>query len=162
MGVLIAIIVFGVSGSMVILTITTKHKPNLVDKDYYEQGRKFESTILQQMEARKALGWNMQLLIPSTLVGETITYLIGPAATYQFALKDSNSQPLQGAKVTLFAYRPSDSRADFRVAMHEVAAGRYQGSLSFPLQGAWTLTAQARLGKDVSEVVRNVYVLPVQ
>lgn len=162
LGVLIGIVIFGVSGSLVILTITTMHKPNLVDKDYYEQGRKFESTILQQMEERKSLGWDMQLQIPSTLVGETVTYLLGPSGTYQFALKDRGSQPLQGARVTLFAYRPSDSRVDFKVVMHEAGAGNYQGALSFPLEGAWTLTAQARLGKDVSEVVRNVYVLPAQ
>lgn len=160
LGLLIGMIIFGISGSTVLIYITTKNKPNLVDKDYYEQGRRFESTILQQMEARKALGWDMQLLVPSTLVGNAVTYLLGSTGTYQFILKDAASKPLQGAQVTLFAYRPSDSKADFRVAMYEVAAGNYQGAINFPLEGAWTLTAQARLGKDVSETVRNVYVLP--
>lgn len=161
LGVLIGMIALGISGSIVLISITLNNGPNLVDKDYYEKGRKFEATILQQMEARKALGWDMQLLIPSTLVGETITYLLGPSGTYQLMLK-GRGVPLQGAQVTLFAYRPSDSKADFKVAMHEVAAGHYRGDLKFTLEGAWTLTAQARLGKDVSEVVRDVYVLPLE
>jgi hypothetical protein len=101
--VLIGMVLFGVSASMVLISVTLKHKPNLVDKDYYEEGRKFESTILQQMEARKALGWDMQLQIPSTIVGETVTYLLGSSGTYQFYVQDKNSHALSGAQVTLFA-----------------------------------------------------------
>lgn len=160
--VLIGMVLFGVSASMVLVSVTLKHKPNLVDKDYYEEGRKFESTVLQQMEARKALGWDMQLQIPSTIVGETVTYLLGPSGTYQFSVQDKTSHALSGAQATLFAYRPSDSQADLKVKMVEVSAGNYQAYLSLPLQGAWMLTAQVRLGKDVSEVARNVYVLPAQ
>lgn len=160
--VLIGMVLFGVSASMVLISVTLKHKPNLVDKDYYEEGRKFESTILQQMEERQALGWDMQLQIPSTVIGETITYLLGSSGTYQFSVQDRTSKPLTGAQVTLFAYRPSDSQADLKVKMVEVTAGNYQAYLNLPLQGAWMLTAQARLGKDVSEVARNIYVLPAQ
>lgn len=162
LGVLIGMIAVGISGSIVLISITMNNGPNLVDEDYYEKGRKFEATILQQMEARKALGWDMQLQIPSTLVGETITYLLGPSGVYHVVVKSKTSQPLQDARVTLYAYRPSDSKVDFKVVMHEVAAGDYRGELSFPLEGAWTLTAQAKLGKDVSEVVRDVYVLPLE
>ena len=162
LGVLIGLVVFGVSASMVLIAVTLKHKPNLVDKDYYEEGRKLESTILQQMEARKALGWDMQLQIPSTIVGETVTYLLGPSGTYQFSVQDKSSHALSGAQVTLFAYRPSDSQSDMKVKMVEVSSGIYQAYLNLPLQGAWMLTAQARVGKDVSEVARNVYVLPAQ
>ena len=160
--VLIGMVVFGVSASMVLISITLKHKPNLVDKDYYEEGRKYESTILQQMEERQALGWDMQLQIPSTIIGETITYLLGPSGTYQFTVQDKTNHPLTGAQATLFAYRPSDSQADLKVKMVEVSAGHYQAYLNLPLQGAWMLTAQARLGKDVSEVARDIYVLPGQ
>ena len=160
--VLIGMVAFGVSASMVLVSITLKHKPNLVDKEYYEKGRKFESTVMQQMEERKALGWDMKFQIPSTIIGETITYLLGSSGTYQFSVQDKNSQSLTGAQVTLYAYRPSDSRADMKVEMVEVTAGNYQAYLNLPLQGAWMLTAQARHGKDVSEVTRNIYVLPAQ
>ena len=159
---LIALIAFGTTGSLVLLSITMKTGPNLVDKDYYEKGRKFEKTILQQMEARKALGWDMKLVVPSTTKGDNVTYLFGSSGTYLFSLKNSQGFPLKGAQVTLFGYRPSDSRSDFKLAMYEVASGNYQATVTFPQEGAWTLTAQARLGKDVSEVVENVYVLPPQ
>ena len=162
LGVLIGLVVFGVSASMVLISITLKHKPNLVEKDYYESGRKHEATIPQQVAEREALGWDMKLNIPSTIVGETVTYLLGPSGTYQFSIQDKTQHALTGAQATLFAYRPSDSKADFRVKMVEVSAGIYQAYLDFPLQGAWMLTAQARLGKDVSEVARAVYVLPAQ
>jgi nitrogen fixation protein FixH len=162
LGVLIGMVIFGISSDLVLISITTRHKPNLVDKDYYEEGRKFESTILQQMEARKALGWDMKLQIPSTIVGETVTYLLGSSGTYQFSIQDKTGHALSGAQVKLFAYRPSDSKADLKVKMVEVSAGNYQAYLNLPLQGAWMLTAQARLGKDVSEVARDVYVLPAQ
>lgn len=162
LGVLIGMVIFGISGSVVLISITLKNKPNLVDKDYYEKGRKFESTVLQQVAERKALGWDMKLQIPSTIVGETVTYLLGSKGTYQFTVQDRNSKFLTGAQVTLFAYRPSDSKADLKVKMVEVSAGNYQAYLDFPLQGAWMLTAQARLGNDISEVARNVYVLPAQ
>ena len=160
--VLIGMVLFGISGSMVLLSITFKNKPNLVDKDYYEEGRKFESTIFQQMQARNALGWDMRLQIPSTIIGETITYLLGSSGTYHFSVLDKNGNPLTGAQAMLFAYRPSDSKVDLKVKMTEVAAGKYQAYLDLPLQGAWMVTAQAKLGKDVSEVARNVYVLPAE
>lgn len=160
--ILIAMIAFGISGSIVLMSITMNNGPNLVDKEYYEQGRKYEATVLQQAAEREALGWDMQLTIPSTIIGETITYLLGPSGTYQFSLKDRNGKPVTGAQVTLFAYRPSDSKADLRASMVEVSAGSYQGDLELPLQGAWVLTAQARLDADVSEVARNVYVLPLE
>ena len=162
LGILIGMILAGISGSLVLISITFKNKPNLVDKDYYEKGRRLESTILQQMEARQALGWDMQLQIPSTLVGETITYLLGSSGTYRFSVLDKTGSGLTGAQVMLFAYRPSDSKADIAVKMSEVSAGNYQAQLNLPLQGAWILTAQAKLGKDVSEVARNIYVLPEQ
>lgn len=162
MYILIGMILAGISGSVVLMAITTQHMPNLVYKNYYDEGRKLETTILQQMEARKALGWDMQLQIPSTIIGETVTYLLGSSGTYKFSIQDKTSRALSGAQVTLFAYRPSDSRADLQVEMVEVSAGNYQAHLNLPLQGAWMLTAQARLGKDVSEVTRNIYVLPEQ
>jgi nitrogen fixation protein FixH len=159
--ILIGIVICCVSGSTFLVSYTLNHKPNLVDKDYYESGRKHEATILQQNAERQALGWDMKLVIPSTIVGETITYLMGPSGTYQFSVLDKNKQAVTGAQVLLFAYRPSDSKADFKVKMVEVSSGTYQAALSLPLQGAWMLTAQARLGSEVSEVARDVYVLPV-
>ncbi|MEO8343482.1 MAG: FixH family protein [Gallionella sp.] len=160
--VLIGLVIFGVSASMILISITMKHKPNLVDKNYYENGRAYESTVLQQVTERQALGWDMQLQIPSTIVGETVTYLLGSSGTYQFSVHDKDSHTLSGAQATLFAYRPSDSQSDMKVKMVEVSSGIYQAYLNLPLQGAWMLTAQARVGKDVSEVARNIYVLPAQ
>ena len=157
---LIGMILLGISGSVVLISITWNNKPNLVDEEYYEQGRKYEATVLQQIAEREALGWDMKLQIPSTLVGETITYLLSPSGTYQFYIQDKTGLALSGAKVTLFAYRPSDSKADLKVKMVEVSAGNYQAYLDLPLKGAWMLTAQARHGSDVSEVARNVYLLP--
>ena len=98
---LIALIALGTTGSLVLLSITMKAGPNLVDKDYYEKGRKFEKTILQQMEARRALGWDMQLNIPSTTKGDDVTYIFGSSGTYLLSLKDRSNLPLQGAHVTL-------------------------------------------------------------
>jgi nitrogen fixation protein FixH len=160
--VLIGMVICGVSGSTYLISITLNNKPNLVDKDYYEHGRKHEATILEQEAERKALGWDMKLIIPSTVIGETITYLMGSSGTYQFSVKDKNQQAVTGAEVLLFAYRPSDSKADLKVKMVEISTGNYQAFLDLPLQGAWMLTAQARLGKDVSEVARDIYVLPAQ
>ena len=160
--ILICMVVGGVSASAILIFITLKHKPNLVDKDYYENGRKHEATILQQEEERRALGWDMKLQIPSTIIGETITYLMGSSGTYQFSVHDKNGVAVSGAQATLFAYRPSDSKADIKVKMAEVSAGTYQAYLDLPLQGAWMLTAQARQGKEVSEVARDIYVLPAQ
>jgi nitrogen fixation protein FixH len=160
--VVIALFFMGIVGDLVLISVTTKHKPNLVDKDYYEEGRKFESTMLQQVEARKALGWDMQLQIPTTIIGETVSYLLGSSGTYHFSVQDRDSLPISGAQVTLFAYRPSDSNADLKVKMVEVSAGNYQAYLNLPLKGAWMVTAQARHGKDVSEVARDVYVLPAE
>jgi nitrogen fixation protein FixH len=91
-----------------------------------------------------------------------VSYLLGSSGTYHFSVQDKNSLPLSGAQVTLFAYRPSDSNADLKVKMVEVSAGNYQAYLNLPLQGAWMVTAQARQGKDVSEVARDVYVLPAE
>jgi nitrogen fixation protein FixH len=47
------------------------------------------------------------------------------------------------------AYRPSSAGRDFTTTFKEVAPGRYQGYINFPLKGYWELHIRAQRGEEV-------------
>jgi hypothetical protein len=46
------------------------------------------------------------------------------------------------------SYRASDASKDFSTTFAEVAPGRYQGAISFPLKGYWELHIRIQRGKE--------------
>ncbi|HEB99524.1 MAG TPA: nitrogen fixation protein FixH [Thiotrichales bacterium] len=145
----LVVVVFAVNAGMVITAVVTN--PGLVDEDYYEKGRDFERTFVSRMEARNRLGWSVALELPPRIA-------LGEQALYRFVVTDDRGLPLTGAHVSVHAYRPSDADADFRFPMEEVAPGRYEAKVSFPLKGIWDVMLKVEREGDNYELQRRISV----
>lgn len=143
------VIVLGVNATMITLAYTTN--PGLVSEDYYERGRDHEKHISDKLAARAALGWTITSQIPDQLVMQR-------NEKFRFISVDRAGLPLSEAKVIVHAYRPSDARRDFQVAMAESNPGFYEGDINFPLKGLWVLTVHVQKDKDVYNFTRRISV----
>lgn len=146
----LVLIVLLINAAMISLALVTS--PGLVTKDYYEKGRDFEANLNSRLAARNALGWHMKLDLPDA------PYLQSPEF-YRVSVVDRVGQPLENAKVTLNAYRPSDAKADFQQVMQEIGPGLYQTRLAFALKGVWELNVDVERGEDRFEISRRLNVL---
>jgi hypothetical protein len=72
---------------------------------------------------------------------------MGEATSYEISVTDRDGKPVSGA-LEVEAYRASDASKDFTTAFKEVAAGRYQGYITFPLKGYWELHIRVQRGED--------------
>lgn len=143
------LIVLGMNAAMVVLAVVTN--PGLVVDDYYERGRDFERNILSRHVARSALGWQMNLDVPERLARQR-------PDTFRLVVADALGRPLSDARVQLFAYRPSDAKADFAVTLPEQGFGRYQTEIAFPLKGIWDLIVHVEHDGQTSDLPRRVSV----
>jgi len=143
------LIVFGINAAMVVLAVVTN--PGLVVDDYYERGRDYERNMLSRHAARSALGWQMNLDVP-----ERIT--LQQPGVFRIVAANAVSQPLSGARVQLFAYRPSDAKADFAIALPEQGIGRYQAEIAFPLKGIWDVIVHIEHAGQTFDLPRRISV----
>jgi nitrogen fixation protein FixH len=146
-----ASILFGIGSSVALVVFALHNRPGLVDKEYYESGRKYERTVMQQLAARNALAWQTTVVVPDPIVVKT------PGVVRLSVIDKSHAVVAQGI-VTLTAYRPSDSSADFTVQLVESVGGEYTGTILFPLKGNWDLTFRIQRGEDVFDVTRKIQV----
>lgn len=143
------VIVLGANIGMITMAVVTN--PGLVNEDYYEQGKEFERNIVSRQQERAAIGWEMDLNLPQQL-------RTAEAATLSFQSADADGEPLDGARVELFAYRPADKTADFSLPMTEVAPGRYEAEVGFPLKGLWDLIIRVERGGRELNLPRRIHV----
>lgn len=142
-------IVLAVNVGLILLARSSN--PGLVDKNYYDHGRDFERNSLKNSSARESLGWDARLETPDHIV-------MAQPASLRFTVMDNRGLPLSGAEITVTAYRPADAAADFQVAMHPVASGRYQTDIIFPLKGTWDLIVKVKRGADGYDLTRRISV----
>lgn len=142
-------IVLAVNVGLILLSRSSN--PGLVDKNYYDHGRDYERNVRKQISARELLGWEARLETPEHIV------MAQPAAL-RFAVVDNRGLPVSDADITISVYRPADAAADFMVAMSQVAAGRYEADIHFPLKGTWDLIVKVKRGEDEYEITRRVSV----
>jgi nitrogen fixation protein FixH len=143
----------GANAIFIVLAVVSS--PGLVVKDYYEQGRQYEKNAIKLLAMRDKLQWDSKLEIP-----ETIT--LNTADKYRFSATDARGLPVRDADVRIIAYRPSDAGADFGTALHAIAPGLYEASLSFPLPGIWDLNVKVQHGEDRLELVQRLTVQPLK
>lgn len=146
------VVVVMVNLTMIYLAITTS--PGLVVKDYYERGEHYGATLEKEAQ-EKHLGWTVELTPPSPIrLGHPQPWLI--AATDRYGL------PLRADSAVLYAYRPSDARADFSVPLEQVTAGQYRGEPLFRLKGVWDLIISVRKGVNRYRLTRRIWVEEAQ
>jgi nitrogen fixation protein FixH len=146
-----ASVLFGVGSSLALVIFAMQNRPGLVDKEYYESGRKYERTVMQQLAARNALAWRTTAVIPDPII-------VATPGSVRLSVVDKNDVPVVKGSVSLTAYRPSDASADFTVPLTETASGDYAGTISFPLKGNWELRFRIQRGDDVFDVTRKIQV----
>lgn len=146
----VVVVFLGVNAVFFVMAVVTN--PGLVVEDYYEQGRQFEKNALKLMAAHDKLKWQTRLEIPQNIVQNL-------ADIYRFSAVDSRGVPIEGAAVSMLAYRPSDAGADFVTPFDEIAPGLYQASAGFPLQGLWDLQVKVQRGDDSYELAHRISVL---
>jgi nitrogen fixation protein FixH len=146
-----ACILFGVGSSIALVVFALQNRPGLVDKEYYESGRKYERTVMQQLAARNALAWRTAVVLPEPI-------LVATPGLVRLSVFDKNDTAVTQSIVTLTAYRPSDASADFTLPLVESGAGDYAGTIRFPLKGNWELKFRIQRGDDVFDVTRKIQV----
>lgn len=119
-------------------------RSTLVDHEYSTRDRKSDTETMEDIQSHNALAWKTTIKLPKMVV------LATPAA-YEIDVEDRLGAPVSG-EMEVVAYRPSDADQDFSVPFKEVAPGKYQGSISFPLKGYWELRIRTKRGNDVFEV----------
>jgi nitrogen fixation protein FixH len=125
--------------NMVMIFMAVDNNPGLVVDDYYERGQDYEKNLLKRL-ARDP-GWKMQLQLPRKIE-------VDQPVIARYSVQDQSGQPVTPDSVTFFAYRPADAKADFSVPMQQVAPGRYEAEIRFPLFGAWDILVSAKRGED--------------
>lgn len=115
-------------------------RSELVERDYKTKDRKANEQVLSELGTRKVLAWKTDIKPPREIVAST------PLA-YEISISDREGKPVSGT-LSVQAYRASDASKDFVTDFKEVAAGRYQGYISFPLKGYWELHIRVQRGED--------------
>jgi nitrogen fixation protein FixH len=151
LGLTATILLGGIGVSMALVFVAVRNRPALVDKEYYESGRKYERTVMQQLAARNALAWRANVMLSDQIV-------VATPGLVRLIVQDKSGVAVAHGKVTLTAYRPSDANADFTIQLAEGSAGEYAGTISFPLKGNWELTFRIERGEDVFDVTRKIQV----
>lgn len=118
----------------------THNQSSLVDREYKTKDRKTGTQVLSELGKQQALGWRTTLNKPKAL-------LQGQPTMYEISVLDKESKPVSG-EMEVEAYRAADASKDFVTAFKEVAAGNYQGYISFPLKGYWELHIHLKRGND--------------
>lgn len=115
-------------------------RSELVERDYKTKDRKSNELLLSELRTKQALAWQTEIKKPKAIV-------MGTPLSYEIRVTDRDGKPVSGT-LAVEAYRASDASKDFTTAFKEVAAGRYQGFINFPLKGYWELHIRVQRGED--------------
>lgn len=146
------VLLIAMSGTFFLIYIAFKNPPNLVDKNFYESGKKYE-LVQNQLEQQEALGWTGVFMIPTkTRVNQT--------QTFEILLQGQNAMAIALDSVEMKAYRPADANADFSAAMSNTKPGIYAAEMNFNLPGTWDLVVEAKQGEKEFIMTKRVSIRP--
>ena len=121
-----------------LIYLAIESKPALVSEHPFEDGRTYNRE-LEAAAKQTVLGWTATLEAPRTAnVADRIV----------FAVLDSADAPITGLVVALRIWRPVGSEGDLRVALVEVAPGRYAAPMTIPEPGQWQFDIVATRGDE--------------
>ena len=141
-----------VTANIIFIYLAFSTPPNLVKKDFYERGERYEETR-KLIDQEKSLGWTGLLMIPAKP-------RIHQPQVYEVLLQGRQSISLQLDAVTFHAYRPSDANADFSVEMTNTKPGTYAAEIAFNLPGIWDVIVVARQGEQEFLVTKRITISP--
>ncbi|MBF0291390.1 MAG: FixH family protein [Nitrospinae bacterium] len=138
-----------VNMTMAYLAVSTS--PGLVAKDYYERGKSFEKRATLQSATLDRLQWKLSLSAPEKITA-------GEKVTFNLTAQGADGLPAKAATARLFAYRPSDAKADFSSPMTHVEGSGYVADAVFPLKGVWDIIVTVSDGDGHADVIRRISV----
>jgi len=144
----LGLIAAALAGTVWMAVIAGSTSPGLVSEDYYEKGKNY---FHQAPEKKGTSQWRLNLLAPAGAK-------VGQLQTYRFYVIDDAGKPLKAGTAVLYAYRPSDAKADFRVEMELTDAGTFTASVAFPLPGSWDLIAQVESQGRRVDIAQRLFV----
>lgn len=134
-------VVFAVNFTLLYLALSSDD--GLAEKDYYEKGLTYNSTLLNEKE----LGWDIELSFDGTPGAR-------PAHSVNVRIYDRAGAGLEGAAVKVTLRRPTSDRYDRVFDLAGSGAGpSYSGAIAIPLPGIWDLRVTA--GKDGHEMEKT-------
>ena len=151
LGMLVFLFVF-LTANAIFIYLAFSSPPNLVVQDFYERGEAYD-----QMQARlkheENLGWNGVLMLPSEA-------RVNQTQQYQAVITGKHSAGISLDSVRLYAYRPSDAKADFSVEMQRSGNGSYTADVAFALPGTWDIIVEAKQGENEYAFTRRIRIQP--
>jgi nitrogen fixation protein FixH len=129
--------IFVMNGALIYAAVTTNS--GLVASEPYRKGLHYNDRIAAS-ERQARLGWIDRL---------DVTRDGGVA----LVLTDSAGRPVSGLKANTVLGRPATSREDIRIALREVAPGRYEGHTAPLAAGSWLVALEVRGDADAGEPV---------
>ncbi|OIQ95237.1 FixH [mine drainage metagenome] len=150
-GMLVLIMVVLAVNATFVWYATKGTRSTLVDRDYQTKDRKSNEEELSELRAQHALSWQTEVKKPASVV-------MGIPTPYEIGVTDRADQPVSGV-LEVVAYRASDASKDFSTTFKEVAPGRYQGYISFPLKGYWELHIRIQRGEDIFNVATDKFMV---
>ena len=123
--------------------------PGLVVDDFYERGQDYEENIHKKFENNEK--WTTEF--------QTDEIYLNKATVISISITDNAGIPAKPEGVTLFAYRPSNSKKDFSVPMKLSADKRtYQANMTFDVKGKWDLLASIKIEGVEVNYAKNIFV----
>lgn len=149
---MLALIVVVLAVNATFIWFATKGtRSTLVERDYKTHDRKSNEEELKELSTKRALSWQTDIKRPKSVT-------MGIPAAYEIDIKDRAGKPVSGS-MDVDAYRPSDAGKDFTTAFKEVAPGRYQGYINFPLKGYWELHIRVQRGDEKFGVATDKFMV---
>ncbi len=132
-------VVLGVNGTFIWFA-TKENRSALVERDYKTKDRKSNEEVLSELREQHALSWQTEIKKPKSI-------LMGTPTAYEIGVTDREGKPVSGL-MEVVAYRAADASKDFTTTFKEVAPGRYQGYINFPLKGYWEMHIRVKRGEE--------------
>jgi hypothetical protein len=144
---IIGVVVTAVLVNTVLIWKAYHNRSTLVDHEYSTNDRKSDTETIDDIQAQNTLAWKVIIKQPKKIV-------LASPASFEIDVADRQGVPVSG-KMEVVAYRSADAEKDFAVPFTEIASGKYQGYISFPLKGYWELRIRVKRANDVFEVASS-------
>jgi nitrogen fixation protein FixH len=129
--------IFVMNGALIYEALSTNS--GLVANEPYRKGLHYNERIAAD-ERQAGLGWTDKLDVRRD----------GGVA---LVLTDSAGQPVTGLKVETVLGRPATNREDMRLALSEVAPGRYEAHAAPLAAGSWLVALDVRSGAGTGDPI---------
>ena len=143
------LVIMAMSGTIFLVIQANSGFPGLVVEDFYERGQDYEENINKKLENNNK--WLTDFQIAEVVQNKPVTI--------HFSISDKSGKFPVVEKMTLYAYRASDSRKDFSAHMSLNADKKsYATTISFADKGKWDLLASAVIDGIEVNYGTNIFV----